>query len=115
MTLSRRALAAPPKQARVRIRAKGITRESRLLLVPSVVVSGSCFTVHTQRNRERVMTTMIRTTREQLLRQRAQLLEEIHMSYEQLRERAATYSLSSDELDVWHTIEGIDYLLEGDR
>lgn len=29
-------------------------------------------------------------------------------------ERAATYSLSLRELDVWHTIEGLDYLLDGD-
>lgn len=36
------------------------------------------------------------------------------MSYEELRERAETYSLSMDQLDVWHTIEGIDYLLAGD-
>ncbi|MGW5590246.1 hypothetical protein [Streptomyces sp. NPDC003857] len=36
------------------------------------------------------------------------------MSYEELRDRAEVYSLSMDELDVWHTIEGIDYLLDGD-
>ncbi|WP_405672671.1 hypothetical protein OG848_22050 [Streptomyces canus] len=60
------------------------------------------------------MATMIHTTREELLQQRASLLAEVHMSYEQLRTRAAAYNLSTDELDVWHTIEGIDYLLEGD-
>lgn len=38
----------------------------------------------------------------------------VNMSYEELAERAATYSLSMDELDVWHTIEGVDYLLDGD-
>lgn len=38
----------------------------------------------------------------------------VHMSYEELAERAATYSLSLRELDVWHTIEGLDYLLDGD-
>jgi hypothetical protein len=60
------------------------------------------------------MPTMIHTTHGELLEQRARLLAEIHMSFEQLRDRAETYSLSSDELDVWHTIEGIDYLLAGD-
>ncbi|MFC9244594.1 hypothetical protein ACFT7S_11355 [Streptomyces sp. NPDC057136] len=60
------------------------------------------------------MTTMIRTTREELQRQRVELLTEVHMTFEELRDRAETYSLSSSELDVWHTIEGIDYLLEGE-
>ena len=60
------------------------------------------------------MATLIHTTHEELQAQREQLLDEIGMTYETLRDRAAAYSLSSDELDVWHTIEGIDYLLEGD-
>ncbi|MFJ7180473.1 hypothetical protein TR631_21110 [Streptomyces rochei] len=60
------------------------------------------------------MATMIHTTREELQAQRERLLDEIGMTYETLRDRAVTYSLSSDELDVWHTIEGIDYLIEGD-
>ncbi|WP_409469099.1 hypothetical protein [Streptomyces sp. HC307] len=60
------------------------------------------------------MTTVIHRTPEQLREQRARLLAEVGMSYEQLRDRAEVYSLSMDELDVWHTIEGIDYLLDGD-
>ncbi|MEV1006414.1 hypothetical protein [Streptomyces sp. NPDC049881] len=60
------------------------------------------------------MTTVIHRTREQLEDQRARLLEEIRMDYEELRDRASTYTLSMHELDVWHTIEDIDYLLEGD-
>ncbi|MGJ3558649.1 hypothetical protein ACR6C2_05315 [Streptomyces sp. INA 01156] len=60
------------------------------------------------------MTTVIRKTPQQLREQRARLLAEVNMSYEQLRDRAEVYSLSMDELDVWHTIEGIDYLLDGD-
>lgn len=36
------------------------------------------------------------------------------MSYEELAERAAVYSLSLGELMIWHTIEGLDYLLEGE-
>lgn len=61
------------------------------------------------------MPAVIRRTREQLEQQRARLLEEVHMSYEELRERAGDYTLSMRELDVWHTIEDIDYLLRGDR
>jgi hypothetical protein len=60
------------------------------------------------------MSTMIRVTPEELQRQREQLLAEIHMTYEELRDRAETYSLSAAELDIWHTIEGIDYLLKGE-
>ncbi|WP_190078497.1 hypothetical protein [Streptomyces daghestanicus] len=61
------------------------------------------------------MTTVIHKTPEQLREQRDRLLAETGMSYEQLRDRAEVYSLSLDQLDVWHTIEGIDYLLDGDR
>ncbi|MCF3960489.1 hypothetical protein [Streptomyces fuscigenes] len=49
-----------------------------------------------------------------MLAQRQQLLDEQHMTYEELRDRAAVYSLSMEQLMVWHTIEGLDYLLEGD-
>ncbi|GHJ04762.1 hypothetical protein TPA0906_66270 [Streptomyces olivaceus] len=61
------------------------------------------------------MTTVIHKTPQELREQRNSLLAEVRMSYEQLRDRAEMYSLSMDELDVWHTIEGIDYLLDGDR
>ncbi|MGW9397301.1 hypothetical protein [Streptomyces sp. NPDC055642] len=61
------------------------------------------------------MTTVIHKTPEQLREQRASLLAEVGMTFEQLRDRAEMYSLSMDELDVWHTIEGIDYLLDGDQ
>ncbi|MBZ6102746.1 hypothetical protein ACH4NO_18250 [Streptomyces olivaceus] len=61
------------------------------------------------------MTTVIHKTPQELREQRSSLLAEVRMSYEQLRDRAEMYSLSMDELDVWHTIEGIDYLLDGDR
>ncbi|MFJ6514482.1 hypothetical protein ACIQMO_16060 [Streptomyces sp. NPDC091406] len=60
------------------------------------------------------MPTVIHKTRSQLEDQREQLLADLHMSYDELAERASTYSLSLRELDVWHTIEGLDYLLEGD-
>ncbi|MFE7754110.1 hypothetical protein [Streptomyces sp. NPDC057418] len=60
------------------------------------------------------MPTVIHRTRRQLEEQRERLLADVNMSYEELAERAAMYSLSMEELDVWHTIEGLDYLLEGD-
>ncbi|KAB8167701.1 hypothetical protein FH609_010685 [Streptomyces sp. 3MP-14] len=57
------------------------------------------------------MSAVIRRTREELEAQRVRLLEEVHMSEEKLRERAAFHTLSPRELDVWHTIEDIDFLL----
>jgi hypothetical protein len=60
------------------------------------------------------MPTVIHMSREEALAQRAQLLDRVRMRYEELAERAEVYSLSMDELMVWHTIEGLDYLLEGD-
>lgn len=60
------------------------------------------------------MAIVIHKTPQQLRDQRERLLAEVGMTYEELRDRAAVYSLSMDELDVWHTIEGIDYLLDGD-
>ncbi|MFF3768437.1 hypothetical protein ACFYYR_30745 [Streptomyces sp. NPDC001922] len=60
------------------------------------------------------MPTVIHRTPTELRDQRAALLAEVNMDYEELRERAETYSLSMAELEVWHTIEGIDYLLAGD-
>ncbi|MFE6716820.1 hypothetical protein ACFVDU_04430 [Streptomyces albidoflavus] len=59
------------------------------------------------------MSTLIRRTAADLLAQRERLLDEVHMTAEELRERAEAYTLSARELAVWHTIEGIDYLLDG--
>lgn len=60
------------------------------------------------------MPTVIHKTRSELEAQREELLAQVHMSYDELAQRAAVYSLSMRELDVWHTIEGLDYLLDGD-
>ncbi|AMM12331.1 hypothetical protein Salbus254_5903 [Streptomyces albidoflavus] len=60
------------------------------------------------------MPTVIHKTRSELEAQREELLERVRMSHRELAERAANYSLSMKELDVWHTIEGLDYLLESD-
>ncbi|MEV4909381.1 hypothetical protein AB0N46_32655 [Streptomyces albidoflavus] len=59
------------------------------------------------------MSTLIRRTTADLLAQRERLLAEVHMDYDELRERAEAYTLSDRELAVWHTVEGIDYLLDG--
>lgn len=60
------------------------------------------------------MSTVIRMTREEVVQQREDLLRQVGMTYEQLHERAARYQVTMDELLVWDTIEGLDYLLEGD-
>ena len=58
-----------------------------------------------------MMPTVIRMTRAEAEQLRAELLERAGVSYEQLRDQAAIYSLTMDQLMIWHTIEGIDYLL----
>ncbi|OEV13816.1 hypothetical protein AN218_01790 [Streptomyces nanshensis] len=60
------------------------------------------------------MPTVIRRTPEQLREQRCGLLAAVGMDWENLQERAESYSLSPAELEVWHTIRGIDYLLTGE-
>lgn len=54
---------------------------------------------------------VITMTREEAQRQRADLLAQCRLSYEELRDRAAVHQLSMGELMIWHTIQGIDYLL----
>jgi hypothetical protein len=58
--------------------------------------------------------TLIRKTRQDLEQQRTQLLAETRLSYEELRDRAERFTLSMEELDIWYTIEGIEYLLDGE-
>jgi hypothetical protein len=57
--------------------------------------------------------TFIRRTEAELEAQRARLLAEAGLTYEELRDRAATWNLSPEQQDIWHTIEGIGYLLTG--
>ncbi|MFE9003139.1 hypothetical protein ACFYOY_13500 [Streptomyces sp. NPDC007875] len=57
--------------------------------------------------------TVIHQTPDQLREQRARLLAEAGLSYEQLRDRATTWTLSLEQQDIWTTIQGIDYLLDG--
>lgn len=56
--------------------------------------------------------TVIHRTPAELRAQRARLLAEAGLSYDQLAERAGAWALSPEQVDIWHTIEGIDYLLE---
>ncbi|MGW4075962.1 hypothetical protein ACWELB_21035 [Streptomyces asiaticus] len=57
--------------------------------------------------------TVIHRTPAELREQRAQLLAEAGLSYDQLAERAAAWTLSLEQQDIWATIQGIDYLLTG--
>ncbi|KAB8167700.1 hypothetical protein FH609_010690 [Streptomyces sp. 3MP-14] len=57
------------------------------------------------------MPTVIRMTRAEALMRRAELLRETGLSYERLRQQAEVHALTMDQLLVWHTIEGLDYLL----
>lgn len=56
--------------------------------------------------------TVIRRTPAELREQRARLIAESGLTYDQLAERASR-ALSPRQIDIWHTIEGIDYLLGG--
>ncbi|MEW2351459.1 hypothetical protein AB0904_27800 [Streptomyces sp. NPDC006684] len=58
--------------------------------------------------------TLIRRTPAQLRAQRAVLLAEAGATYEHLAERAAVWALAPAELDVWRTVEDIDWLLGED-
>ncbi|GHJ34298.1 hypothetical protein ACFV4E_22800 [Streptomyces hygroscopicus] len=57
--------------------------------------------------------TVIRHTPAELREQRARLLNESGLTYDELRDRAAVWALSLEQIDIWHTIQGIDYLLTG--
>lgn len=57
------------------------------------------------------MPTVIHMTREEALQQREELLQRAGLTYEQLRDQAAVYAVTMDQLMIWHTIEGLDYLL----
>ncbi|RMI40563.1 hypothetical protein [Streptomyces triticirhizae] len=57
------------------------------------------------------MPTVIHMTRAEALARREELLQQAGLSYEQLRQQAEVYALTMDQLLIWHTIEGLDYLL----
>ncbi|UCM90540.1 hypothetical protein [Streptomyces marincola] len=57
------------------------------------------------------MPTVIHLSRAEALAHREALLRRAGLTYEQLRDRAAVYAVTMDQLMVWHTVEGLDYLL----
>jgi hypothetical protein len=57
------------------------------------------------------MSTAISMTREELKQRREALLGKVGMTYEQLRERAESYTLREDERAAYEAIRSIDYLL----
>lgn len=53
-------------------------------------------------------------SREEMLRQRAWLVASTHLTEEVLRQRAEAFQLYPEHMDIWRTVEGIDYLLADD-
>lgn len=47
---------------------------------------------------------------QQIQSERAQLLGEVGMTFEQLRDRAASYLLTEDEVRVWRRVEALTWL-----
>jgi hypothetical protein len=56
---------------------------------------------------------MTEKTPDELRTQRAQLIASTGLSETVLRERAEAFQLYPEHMDVWRTVEGIDYLLVG--
>lgn len=56
--------------------------------------------------------TVIHQTRAELEAQRVALLAEAGLPYEELQARAERWVLPLEQLDIWRTIEGVDYLLD---
>lgn len=52
---------------------------------------------------------------EQLRKVRADLLEEVGCSFDELKRRADIYTLTDSERAVWETVKNIDYLLDDDE
>lgn len=61
------------------------------------------------------MATAIKMSRDDLASRREKLLKSVGMTYEELRERAVTYTLRPEERAAYETIRSIDYLLDNDR
>jgi hypothetical protein len=59
------------------------------------------------------MPTVVDKTPEEIAQWREQLLARTRLSVEELAERAESYQLSAEELEIWQTLQGLDYLLEG--
>jgi hypothetical protein len=61
------------------------------------------------------MAAVIRMSRDELAHRRQMLLESVGMTYEELRERALTYTLQSEERAAYEGIRSIDYLLGSEK
>jgi hypothetical protein len=57
------------------------------------------------------MATATSMSHEELLQRRQELLDQVHMTYEELRDRALAYTLRPEERDVYEAVRSIDYLL----
>lgn len=57
---------------------------------------------------------MTEKTPAELQAQRVQLIASTGLTEEVLRERAEAFQLYPEHMDVWRTVEGIDYLLGGE-
>lgn len=62
-----------------------------------------------------VMATVIRMSRDELAHRRQKLLESVGMTYEELRDRAVSYTLRSEERAAYEGIRSIDYLLGNEK
>ncbi|MFJ1757709.1 hypothetical protein [Kitasatospora sp. NPDC088134] len=60
------------------------------------------------------MPTVIDKTRSEVEEWRARLLAQTRLTEAELAERAETYQLTPLEADIWATLQGLGYLLEGD-
>jgi hypothetical protein len=57
------------------------------------------------------MTRVIRATRQDLERRRAEILDRLGLTYDELAAKATAYSLTGDEWYAWREIGEIDFLL----
>jgi hypothetical protein len=57
------------------------------------------------------MTKVLEVSRKDLSARRAAILKELGLSLEELRAKAATYSLSPNEISAWEEIGEINFLL----
>jgi hypothetical protein len=59
------------------------------------------------------MATVISRSAQELKQERQHLLRRAGLSERELRDRAETYQLTSEQMDILDAIQNIDYLLNG--
>jgi hypothetical protein len=62
---------------------------------------------------EEPMATVIGKSARELRRERNDLLKQAGLDERELRRRAETYQLTSEQMDILDAVENIDYLLNG--